>query len=125
MDSREFIERMKAIEDELETNRKLRHERNAHVNDVIQEEMADRLELEQRLTVRMDRLTTAVEQIARMLRGDEEWEQEGIISQIRGMRKEIQHLQGWKRDLRMYALGIASTFTALGTAIGWFIHQYK
>lgn len=128
MDTREFIERMKGIEDRLDGHDKrfeddvrIRHERNAAIAEVIDEERIERM----KLTDEMAELKTMHKELLQVLRGTE-WNK-GLLAINSDLETRVKAIENalMKDELtrKAYTRGIVILGTVLG-AIGGAITSF-
>lgn len=123
VESREFIERLKQIEDEQRASKEARHELNASICRIMDEERIARLEIErsvQTIADRVDRLLTLMEG---------SFGRKGMVAQQDNIDSRVHALEEWKSQQKAFIAGVAAVGSLIGGTIvalfqfGW--HYFR
>jgi len=130
METEEFNRRMAEIEAtlkahtaELSDNREKRHDRNQHINQVIDQETIARLKLEDRVKeqeVSIDELKTMHRELIDVLRGS--WGRAGVVEEQSSHGRRIQALEEWKTNIRSFVGGAVFVGSAVGAVLGFILN---
>lgn len=119
MESATFIQRIERIEEEIAESKRLRHERNSHISEIIGQVRADRRDDNERL----DRIEKAVDKLVGAIEGTLGFS--GIVKTQQDQGAAIASLKTWRTQATAFYMGAMAVFGIAFTGVNWLLNHWK